>query len=79
MIGSGPIQCVGNGSALLAQIAEMAGIKAHILEDSSIPNIEYVARLGMLADPHHAIARPLYLKGPDAKLLSEQSSHMASA
>ena len=79
MIGSGPIQCVGNGSALLAQIAEMAGIKAYILEDSSIPNIEYVARLGMLADPHHAIARPLYLKGPDAKLLSEQSSHMASA
>ncbi len=79
MIGSGPIQCVGNGSALLAQIAEMAGIKAQIIEDSSIPKIEYVARLGMLADPHHAIARPLYLKAPDAKLLSEQSSHMASA
>ena len=79
MIGSGPIQCVGNGSALLAHIAEMAGIKAQIIEESSIPKIEYVARLGMLADPQHAIARPLYLKAPDAKVMNEPSSQMAPA
>ncbi|NDB66586.1 MAG: tRNA (adenosine(37)-N6)-threonylcarbamoyltransferase complex dimerization subunit type 1 TsaB [Methylocystaceae bacterium] len=79
MIGSGPIQCVGNGSTLLAHIAEMAGIKAQIIEESSIPKIEYVGRLGMLADPQHAIARPLYLKAPDAKVMNEPSSQMAPA
>ena len=79
MIGNGPVQCVGNGSELLARLAHESGINAQIIEGSSSPRIEYVARLGMLADPHQAIARPLYLKAPDAKSISERSSQMTPA
>ena len=32
-----------------------------------LPDIDFVARLGALADPETAIARPFYLKAPDAK------------
>jgi tRNA threonylcarbamoyladenosine biosynthesis protein TsaB len=35
--------------------------------DSLVPDIVFVARLGLLADPDLAPARPLYLKAPDAK------------
>jgi tRNA threonylcarbamoyl adenosine modification protein YeaZ len=77
MIGSGPVKCVGNGAELLAQLAIESGINFQISEGSLIPKIDYVARLGLLADPQHAIARPLYLKAPDAKSISERSSQMA--
>ena len=31
-----------------------------------LPDIDFVARLGALADPESAIARPFYLKAPAA-------------
>ena len=44
-----------------------AGIAVEIVGDRIVPDITYVARLGLLADPATAPPRPLYLKAPEAK------------
>jgi len=31
------------------------------------PDIALVAKLGLVADPAHALPKPLYLRGPDAR------------
>ena len=43
------------------------GLKAEVVGERIAPDIAYVARLGLAADPASAPARPLYLKPPDAK------------
>jgi tRNA threonylcarbamoyl adenosine modification protein YeaZ len=64
-IGSGPVKLVGAGAPLLAIEAWSAGLIAEIVGETNAPDIRYVARLGLLADPAYAPARPLYLKAPD--------------
>ena len=66
-LGEGPLRLAGSGAPLLAIEAWTRGLNAEIVGDRITPDIAYVARLGLLADPANAPPRPLYLKAPDAK------------
>lgn len=67
-MGSGPLRLTGPGAAALAIEARAMGVAAEVAEDAAAPDISYVARLGLVADPQAAPPRPLYLKAPDAKV-----------
>src|ERR671912_1455791 len=64
LIGSGPTAIVGSGAGAVA--AETAGVEVAV-QAKSFPDILWVARLGLVADPSTALPKPLYLRGPDAK------------
>jgi tRNA threonylcarbamoyl adenosine modification protein YeaZ len=66
-LGPGRVRLVGSGAALVAIEAANAGVSVEIDDVNHVPNIVFVARLGLLADPLLAPPRPLYLKAPDAK------------
>jgi tRNA threonylcarbamoyl adenosine modification protein YeaZ len=66
-LGAGPLRITGSGAPMLAIEAWSIGLKAEVVRDSIAPDIAYVARLGLAADPASAPPRPLYLKAPDAK------------
>ena len=76
-IGAGPICLTGSGAALLAAEALAAGIEARIYGDLHAPDILQVARLGLVADPATAPARPFYLKAPDAKPIAVRAIQRA--
>jgi tRNA threonylcarbamoyl adenosine modification protein YeaZ len=62
-----PIRLIGSGAPMLAIEAAATGRTVELMGNGSAPDILYVAKLGLLADP--AIpARPLYLKAPDVTL-----------
>jgi tRNA threonylcarbamoyl adenosine modification protein YeaZ len=67
LLGSGPIQLVGSGAALLGAECWAQGIDAQLSDGPAAPDIAWVARIGALADPAQALPKPLYLRGPDAK------------
>ncbi|NBS34984.1 MAG: tRNA (adenosine(37)-N6)-threonylcarbamoyltransferase complex dimerization subunit type 1 TsaB [Methylocystaceae bacterium] len=67
-LGSGPLRLVGSGAEALAREARTRGIAVKIIDAAIAPNINFVARLGLVADPALAPARPLYLKEPDVTL-----------
>ena len=67
LLGSGPATISGSGSPALAAEAWTQGVETHVAEATLAPDIAWVARLGMLADPAQALPKPLYLRGPDAK------------
>jgi tRNA threonylcarbamoyl adenosine modification protein YeaZ len=71
-LGDGPLQLVGSGAAMLEAEARASGVTAHICNLAVAPDIAFVARLGLAANPADAPARPLYLKAPDAKPLDRQ-------
>ena len=66
MAASGP-RLVGNAASMLAAAwpAESPGPAA--VTDRPAPGIEWVARLGAVADPVSAPPKPLYLRPPDAQ------------
>ena len=66
-LGLGPLRLIGSGGALVARAAFSIGVTADTDGFHPLPDIAFVARLGGLADPERAIARPFYLKAPDAK------------
>jgi tRNA threonylcarbamoyladenosine biosynthesis protein TsaB len=66
LLGSGPVRIAGSGAALLLAEANRIGLHAEIVGDVAAPDIFYVAKLGLLADPEDAPPRPFYLKAPDA-------------
>ena len=66
LFGGGPLRIVGSGAQAVAIEAWTMGLKADVADVLNAPDIVYVARLGLLADPAVS-ARPLYLKAPDAK------------
>jgi len=66
-LGNGPARLAGSGAAAVAQEARAKGLNVEIIGNSVAPDIAYVARLGLIADPAHAPARPVYLKAADAK------------
>ena len=66
-LGDGPLRLAGSGAPILAIEAWQRGLQAEIVGDRIVPDITFVARLGLLADPASAPPRPLYLKAPDAK------------
>lgn len=67
MLGAGPIRVTGSGAPMLAIEAWAMGLSVDVAGDIVAPDIGYVARLGLLADPETAPPRPLYIKPPDAK------------
>jgi tRNA threonylcarbamoyl adenosine modification protein YeaZ len=64
-VGDGPLLLIGSGAELLAKEARASGVAHKIVSDQASPDIAYVARLGLAANPETAPARPLYLKEPD--------------
>ncbi len=66
-LGEGPVRLVGPGAPLLAIEASALRMDVEVVGAFAAPDIEFVARLGLLADPSLAPPRPLYLKAPDAK------------
>jgi hypothetical protein len=59
---------------MLAIEASSAHLAAEVVGDTSAPDIAYVAKLGLLADPATAPPRPLYLKPPDIR--PQEASHV---
>ena len=65
-LGLEPVTLVGSGAPLLAEALAARGVAATVV-NTDAPDIAAVAQLGMVADPVHALPRPLYLRGPDAR------------
>jgi tRNA threonylcarbamoyladenosine biosynthesis protein TsaB len=61
------VRLAGSGAALLGVEAEKAGATVEAISESLVPDIVFVAKLGLLADPALAPPRPLYLKAADVK------------
>ena len=68
VFGRGPFRITGNGAPSMAAVAASRAVRAEVLGETLAPDITYVARLGLLADPAAALPRPLYIKPPDVKL-----------
>jgi len=66
-LGAGPLVFAGSGATMMAIEAWSLGAQAEVAGETITPDIGFVARLGVLADPATAPARPYYLKPPDAK------------
>lgn len=64
-IGAGPVSLVGSSALAVANEAWAIGLDALVLDDAKAPDIAWVARLGLIADPDSAPPRPLYLKAPE--------------
>jgi tRNA threonylcarbamoyl adenosine modification protein YeaZ len=67
LLGVGRVRVSGSGAPLLLKEAIAAGIDITLINVASAPDIVDVARLGLVADPPGAPARPIYLKAPDVK------------
>jgi L-serine deaminase len=61
------VTLTGSAARAVAAEAGIQGIEAHVAGAAPAPEIALVARLGLIADPAHALPKPLYLRGPDAK------------
>lgn len=64
-IGAGPVSLVGSSALAVANEAWAIGLDAVVVDDTRAPDIAWVARLGLIADPDSAPPRPLYLKAPE--------------
>ena len=67
-VGDGALHLVGSGATMMERAARGALVGARTLSSAAAPDIAYVARLGLLADPRDAPARPLYLKAADVTM-----------
>ena len=67
LLGAGPVRLTGTAAPMVAIEAWSVGIAADIAEEMVAPDIVFVAKLGLVADPAKAPARPFYMKPPDAK------------
>jgi tRNA threonylcarbamoyl adenosine modification protein YeaZ len=67
LVGSGPVTVIGSGAPAVAAEALAVGVDALAPPGPAAPEIAWVARLGLAADPEQALPKPLYLRGPDAK------------
>jgi tRNA threonylcarbamoyladenosine biosynthesis protein TsaB len=63
----GPVRIVGNGAAILAAHWPATAPQPVLVEQRAAPDIEWIARIGAVADPAQATPKPLYLKLPDAQ------------
>ncbi len=64
-IGAGPVSLVGSSALAVANEAWAIGLDAVVVDSARAPDIAWVARLGLIADPETAPPRPLYLKAPE--------------
>jgi tRNA threonylcarbamoyladenosine biosynthesis protein TsaB len=65
-IGAGPVSLAGSGALLVAREAWSIGLDAVVVDSSPAPDVIWVARLGLLADPDSAPPQPVYLRAPEA-------------
>jgi tRNA threonylcarbamoyladenosine biosynthesis protein TsaB len=64
----GLVRIIGSGAELLANQWPAPDVPLPVLVDPRpAPDIEWVARVGARVPPEKAIARPLYLRAPDAR------------
>lgn len=66
-LGAGPATLVGSGAGLVAADARSLGVEVSTEGVAVAPDISWVARLGLTADPATALPRPFYLRPADAK------------
>jgi tRNA threonylcarbamoyl adenosine modification protein YeaZ len=64
---TGSISLAGSGATMLAHEAWSIGLDAVVVDASPAPDIRWVARLGIMADPETALPRPLYLRAAEAQ------------
>jgi tRNA threonylcarbamoyladenosine biosynthesis protein TsaB len=67
LMGSGPVILTGSGAPLVAAEAWAVGVDASVDSAPLAPDIGWIARLGLAADPQEYPPRPLYLRSPDAR------------
>jgi len=67
LIGGGPVALGGSGAAAIAVEALTAGVDAVVPAGAENPDVAWVGRLAMLAEPEQALPKPFYLRGPDAR------------
>ena len=67
LLGQASLRVVGTGANLFADDARSFGLNVISCDPAPCPDIVYVARLGLVADPASAPPRPYYLRAPDAK------------
>jgi tRNA threonylcarbamoyladenosine biosynthesis protein TsaB len=65
-LGSSAIGLAGPAAPILANEAWAIGLDAMVIDAAPAPDITWVARLGMAADPQSAPPVPLYLREADA-------------
>lgn len=63
----GRVRLVGSGAGLLADAWPPGEEPPVSVDEMPAPDVAWVARLGLAADPTEAEPRPLYLRPPDAK------------
>jgi len=65
-LGNTAVKLVGPGAAILMEEARAIGAGASVAQLIPAPDIGWVARLGLVADPESSRPRPAYLKPADA-------------
>jgi tRNA threonylcarbamoyl adenosine modification protein YeaZ len=68
LLAAGQVAAVGGGAQILREAARALGQDIAVVEREPWPDIVAVAKLGCVADPKTAPARPVYLKAPDVTL-----------
>ncbi len=66
--GIGPFRLTGPGAKLFAAEALQAGLQFDESGAVARPDIVNLARLGVVSDPQLCLARPIYIKPPDARI-----------
>jgi tRNA threonylcarbamoyladenosine biosynthesis protein TsaB len=66
-LGSSGVLLVGSGASAIAAEAWAVGLDVRVHDAPPVPEIAWVARLGAVARPEQAMAKPLYLASPDAR------------
>ena len=66
-LGNGGVKVIGPGADLLLPFVDILGPQGFIEPSPPAPDIVWIARLGLAADPAHSPPEPLYLRGADAK------------
>jgi hypothetical protein len=57
---------VGSGAPVLAA-THSRGIRPGLVDAREVPDVAWIARLAAAADPALCVAKPLYLRRPDAR------------
>jgi tRNA threonylcarbamoyladenosine biosynthesis protein TsaB len=74
LVPAGPVRLAGNAAALLVASWPTERPPPHSFADTAAPDIEWVARLGVVAEVA-APPKPLYLRAPDARPQARQLPH----
>jgi tRNA threonylcarbamoyl adenosine modification protein YeaZ len=66
-LGNGGVKVIGPAANLLLPFIDILGPQVFIEPSPPAPDIVWIARLGLAADPANSPPEPLYLRGADAK------------